>query len=438
MARKSPELKIAFIIPGSGASFYCQNCLRDFGLVRGLRGMGAEISVIPLYLPLDNENLPDLRNLPVFCGAVNIYLREKFTLYDLIPEAMRSMLASKVVLDFASGLSTSTSSKGLESLTISILEGTDGRHKCELDKLVSWLKNEEKPDIVHISNALLLGVAENISTELKIPVFCTVQDENQWIDSMDQEFREKIYRTMASKATSIKRFISVSSWYSEKFAEDLGIGLENISVIYPGVDCGNYHRSNLPSDPPVIAYLSRISEESGVGILAEAFAILKSQGGIFRNLKLKLSGGFSRGGKEFYEKIAKKMEKSGFKDDITIIEKFDDKSKNELLGGATVFSVPSVSPEAFGFEILEAFAAGVPAVLPGVGAYPEIVNSSGGGIIYSPNTHENLAGALKQILDDRSRLEKLSENAFKAAGSLFSIKTTAGKYMDMFSGCHKH
>ena len=65
-----------------------------------------------------------------------------------------------------------------------------------------------------------------------------------------------------------------------------------------------------------------------------------------------------------------------------------------------MFSVPSRYPEAFGLYVIEALAAGTPVVLPKSGAFPEIVEDTGGGIIYEENNPSDLAIALDQILKD--------------------------------------
>ena len=45
-------MKILFIVPGSGDSFYCGNCFRDNLQASALRKAGHEVIVMPLYLPL--------------------------------------------------------------------------------------------------------------------------------------------------------------------------------------------------------------------------------------------------------------------------------------------------------------------------------------------------------------------------------------------------
>ena len=77
------------------------------------------------------------------------------------------------------------------------------------------------------------------------------------------------------------------------------------------------------------------------------------------------------------------------------------KKKIEHLRGLTVLSVPVRYPEAFGLYTIEAMAAGVPIVQPNHGAFPEIIEHTGGGATYNSNNPEALADALKPWLNDR-------------------------------------
>lgn len=49
-------MKILFIVPGSGDSFYCGNCFRDNLQASALRKAGHEVIVMPLYLPLRHRS----------------------------------------------------------------------------------------------------------------------------------------------------------------------------------------------------------------------------------------------------------------------------------------------------------------------------------------------------------------------------------------------
>ena len=46
-------MKIVHIIPGSGGTFYCQNCMRDNELIKALKDNGHDVHMVPMYLPLN-------------------------------------------------------------------------------------------------------------------------------------------------------------------------------------------------------------------------------------------------------------------------------------------------------------------------------------------------------------------------------------------------
>ena len=187
------KMKIVHIVPGFGGTFYCGNCLRDSALVASLRKEGHDTVILPVYLPLvmNGAVVPD--GPPVFYGAVSIYLKQQFPSLRRMPSWLHSLLNSTPVLNYAAGKAGSTRAHGLEALTESMLLGEDGLQADDLKEMVTYLRDHEKPDIVHLSNALLLGMAGMIRKEVGVPVVCTLQDEDVWIDVMEPEAREKLW-----------------------------------------------------------------------------------------------------------------------------------------------------------------------------------------------------------------------------------------------------
>ncbi len=154
-------MKIVHIVPGFGGTFYCGNCLRDSGVVASLKKAGHQAVTLPMYLPLSLSEHVNDDGIPVFYGAVNIYLKQ-FPVFRHMPKWFEHMMNSPSVLKFAAKKSGSTRASGLEDLTESMLLGAEGHQSEELQQLVDYLKYHEKPDIVHFSNALLLGMAKKV------------------------------------------------------------------------------------------------------------------------------------------------------------------------------------------------------------------------------------------------------------------------------------
>jgi hypothetical protein len=77
-------------------------------------------------------------------------------------------------------------------MTVSMLMGEHGQQKEELEKMIDWIVENCDPDVIHLSNALLLGLAGRLSERMKIPVVCSLQDEDVWVDAMKPEARQHI------------------------------------------------------------------------------------------------------------------------------------------------------------------------------------------------------------------------------------------------------
>ena len=78
----------------------------------------------------------------------------------------------------------------------------------------------------------------------------------------------------------------------------------------------------------------------------------------------------------------------------------DRAQKTEFLQSIDVFSVPAVYEEPKGLFLLEALASGVPVVQPKRGAFPEILNKTGGGLIVPAGDSSALADAWLDLWRD--------------------------------------
>ena len=204
-------MKIVQIIPGSGGSFYCGNCLRDSKYVVALREQGHEVIKIPMYLPIFSDE-HDIEDIPVFYGAVSIYLKQLYPLFRRAPAWVDRILNSKPMLSMAASMAGSTDAKGLEEMTVSMLLGEDGKQNEELERLVDWIGEHCHPDVIHISNALLLGLAHRLKERFNVPVVCSLQDEDVWVDVMTDKYRHEVWDLMSERGEIIDAFISVSDY----------------------------------------------------------------------------------------------------------------------------------------------------------------------------------------------------------------------------------
>jgi len=429
-------MKVVHIIPGTADVFYCQNCMRDKELIMELRALGHEVVLIPMYLPLfsEGEELGSA-GVPVFYGAVGVYLAQHFPVLNRAPRWLKRLLDSRRLLRWVAKKSGTTRAHGLEEMTLSVLRGENGGQKAELDHLMSWLSTQAKPDVVHLSNALLLGLAGRIRRELNVPVVCTLQDEDSWIDSMDPDSAAVAWEIMAEKARDIASFLPVSHYYSLLMQKRLkGVASDRFHEIPIGISPGQYGPAPTPPESPVIGYLSKMTASLGLEVLLDAFIQLK-QTTPLKSLKLKIMGGKTPDDIPFLQRLRSKLIAQGMLDDVEFYDGLAREQRLEFLQSLSVLSVPMPHPESFGMFILEALACGVPVIQPRIGAFPEIIEATGGGICYDPSDPAGLTRALEGLLLAPKAAQRLGHTGCENVRHKFNINRTAENILAVYKKC---
>lgn len=404
-------MKIAYIIPGSGGSFYCGNCLRDSDFTKAIKKTGNDIIIIPMYLPVDvaKNNIGDT---PIFYGAVNTYLKELNPIFRHMPKWMERFLNSDWILAFAAKQAGSTNPVGLEKMTISMLKGEHGNQADDLEMMVKWLKDHEKPDIVHLSNALLTGLAPKLKRELNCKIVCSLQDEDEWIEEMREPYKTDTWELIQENAKSIDAFIAVSKFYASYIRNQMDIN-DKLYVVYNGIEPEKQKTPKPVPEHHTIGYMSKINTIFGIDILFDAFTILKKEEQ-FKNLKLKITGGYTDDYKKHVKYIKKKSKKLNISDSVEFFDDLSVEGKATFLQSISLICIPARRKEASALHLLEAFKAQVPAVVPEYGAYPEIIRPTKAGLMYEPNNPENLAETLKKVLSDKKLYNELKQNTLTA------------------------
>jgi glycosyltransferase involved in cell wall biosynthesis len=423
-------MKIAHIIPGSGGSFYCGNCMRDSKYIRALKDLGHQVIKVPLYLPIFDD-AHDLDEVPVFYGAVNLYLKQQFPIFRHMPTFVEHALDSKGVLEMAARKAGSTRAKGLEEMTISMLLGEDGNQKEELERLVDWLADEAKPDVVHLSNALLLGLAHRIKERMNVPVVCSLQDEDVWVDAMDDKYRQKVWDLMSERGRDVDMFISVSDYFAKEIHDRMTIPAEKMTTVHLGVDMTDYSTKPVAEKGPMIGYLSRTCDENGLAVLLDAYILLRKDPK-YSSVQLKITGGKTGDDLAFIKEQKKKITKTKLDAYVFWVDEFEGDDRQKFFDSVRLVSVPVLNGEAFGLYMLEAMASGVPMVQPALGAFPEVVAACGGGVIYGENKPEILAEALKKLIFDDARLQQLSDAGITGVKAHFDIHAQASKMVAVY------
>jgi glycosyltransferase involved in cell wall biosynthesis len=406
-------MKIVYLITGSGGSFYCGNCYRDMIYLRAIRKVpGIKASAIPLYLPPDVTHTETGLDKNVFFGAISMYLREKVPFLRNMPVFLDKLFDSAPLLKMASKRAGTTRTEGLEDMTLNMIKGENAFRQKELQRLIDYLNKDGKPDIIHLSNALIIGLARQLKKKMDVKIVCSLLNEDDWIDEMAEPFQSKAWKLISKEAGNVDVFLTPSLYYKELFISKTGISPHNFHVVPLGLDPGEMTKSARVSNWPSVGYFCRINSQNGFDKLTDAFIELKSTGKL-PGLTLHVSGGFTGDDKPFIAEQIRKIKSAGLKSFVKIYPEFHGNSKQEFFSNIDLMSVPVRKHDGYGLYILEANAAGIPVVQPATGAFPEIIARTGGGITYSPDSISALSENLVKLLNDKELLAKLGADGKK-------------------------
>jgi glycosyltransferase involved in cell wall biosynthesis len=422
-------MRIIQLTPGTG-SFYCGTCLRDNALVAELRRQGHDALLVPLYLPTALDEAAANEGAPLFYGGMNVYLQQKSALFRKTPRWVDRVLDAPPVLQVVASRAGSTRASELGDLTVSTLRGEEGHQVKELDRLCDWLR-EVRPDVVCLSNALLIGLARRIKERTGAAVVCTLQGEDGFLDSLPKGDREAAWQTLTERAADVDAFIAVSHYYGDLMQRRVCLPADRVHVVYNGILLDDYEPAPAAPEPPVLGFLSRMCPPKGLATLVQAYILLRKNDRI-RGLKLRVAGSMTASDEAFVEQLRAELTAAGLEGDAQFLPNVSREEKIAFLRGLSVLSVPATYGESFGLYVIEALAAGVPVVQPRHAAFPELIAATGGGTLCEPDDPEALAAAVETLLADPAAARTMGARGREAVLQQFSVKRMAAGVMGVF------
>ncbi len=421
-------MKFVQITPGAGG-MYCGNCFRDNALVAALRRQGHDTLMVPLYLPMTLDEESSYASTPTFFGGINVYLSQKIPGYSRAPAWFRAWFDSPKLLRWAAGKAAKTRASDVGDLNLSMLRGEEGSQTRELEDLIAWLETQQHPDVVFLSNALLVGFARRLKKALNTRVVVFLQSEEAFLDSIPEPWRSDSWKTLAERGREVDGWISPSKYFADRMQERLGFPSGRIRVVRNGIKLDGYsqlppRKANAPGEPLTLGFFARQCSEKGLDIVVDAFLELRRDPA-HKHLRLRVGGGCGPSDVPFVEEQKRKLSAAGLLGDASFHPNVSREEKIAFYAACDVLSVPGRQSEAFGLYQIEAMAAGTPLVQPNLITYPEILGDTGGGILCGDNTPSALAAALRPLIADPARLRVLGDAGRKSVFDRYTDEAMA-------------
>ena len=423
-------MRITSITAGA-SGMYCGSCIRDNALAAALTRRGHEVTLLPLYTPTrtDEKNVSQKR---VFFSGISVYLEEYVSLFRWTPWLLDRLWESPWLLRLVSGR-MKTDPGQLGGLTVSMLEGTHGHQRKEFDKLVHWLRDQPRPDVIDISNSMLIGIAEPLRQALGCPVNCTLQGENIFLGHLPEPYRSRAVALIREQVAHVDSFVAVSDYYAGCMSRYLEIPGAKMHVVPLGVDVDRFRPGDdAPGGALTIGYFGRIAPEKGIHRLCDAYRALRARGEL-DGCRVELAGWLGPEHADYWRKIESGLAGRDLSADIHYRGELELGDKVAFMQGLDLFVVPAEYDDPKGLSLIEAMACGVPVVAPRRGTYTELVERTGGGVLVEPEDDGALEQALAALAADPERRAELGRRAAEGVRARYSTDEMTTRALDVYA-----
>jgi glycosyltransferase involved in cell wall biosynthesis len=432
----APPLKIAYLTAGA-AGMICGSCLHDNTLARALIALGHDVQLIPLYTPIRTDE-EDVSSGRVFYGGINMYLQQKVPLFRWLPKWLDRWLDQPWLINWAAGRSVRIEPQQVADLTLSILRGSEGFQRKEVERLTEWLTGDVQPDVIVFSNVLTAGCVPEIKRRINVPVVVTLQGDDIFLRGLPPQYEAKAIAEIERLSRLIDGFIAHSRFYADAMAKYLRLEREKIAIVPLGIDVRDFAPSSLAlspsptpaSRPPTIGFLARLAPEKGLHILADAFIHLRQMPGM-QHARLRIAGWLGQKDRPYADQIFARLREAGLSDAFEYAGEVDRRGKLDFLASLDALAVPTTYHEPKGLFVLEALAAGVPVVQPEHGAFPEVLSETAGGLLHRPEDPRHLAERLHELLSDVALRQRLAETGRRNVLAVRSSEVMAERTIDV-------
>lgn len=289
-----------------------------------------------------------------------------------------------------------------------------------------WLAREVKlKNITHLHahfGTVATSVARLASHFTGVPYTFTAHAKDIFHESVESE-------DLSRKLSDASAVVTVSDYNVRYLQANYGDAAKGVRRIYNGLDLSQLSYRSPLQRPPLIVFVGRLIEKKGVLILVDACAKLRDWGCEFR-CQIIGTGSLQKQLEQHIQQLQLD----------SVVEIVGPRPQNEVfdrLQQASAFAAPYVigsdgNRDGLPTVLLEAMALGTPCVATDVTGIPEIVRDRETGLLVPQHDVEALATALKQLLNNATKREKLALRARQLIEEAFDIDRNTAALRALF------
>jgi glycosyltransferase involved in cell wall biosynthesis len=149
-------------------------------------------------------------------------------------------------------------------------------------------------------------------------------------------------------------------------------------------------------------------------------------------MRLDAAGYMAPAQASYLDGVKKTLASAGLAGEFMYHGALDRDAKLEFLQSIDVLSVPAPYEEPKGVFVLEAMAEGVPVVQPRRGAFTEMIEKTGGGLLVPAGDRAALAAGIKQLFDDPLLADRLGTQGFDGVRQHYSIARSTDRLLTVY------
>jgi len=320
------------------------------------------------------------------------------------------------------------------------------RHFKEAINIFKKINVKEKFDIIHTQSDLIWWYLKNVKKTT--PTVTTLH--RTIINEFKSSIRSKPYLApfwvfLLPLYHFIGRFylkksdklICVSLILMKDVIKQYRVPKAKIEIIFNGIDIKkfkpkdnsrikNLRKKYATKQEKIILYIGSLIKQKGCHILIKSFSdILKKE----KNLKLVIGGSGP-----YYKNLKNLIENLRLENKVIFVGKIDSKDTVNYYNIADIFVFPTLRIESFGLVSAEAMSCGKPVIASKIGAISDVITNFKDGILVKPNNLEELRKNILKVLNNKTLVKRLSENARKKIVNNFNIDKMIDETIKVYDG----